>query len=74
MSRPRKGQWLRARYGCEMPICHICEEPWCKRCKVHWSECDCPSAMSDERDYEFKEIKGFLYARRIDAKPSSTLS
>lgn len=42
------------------------EMPICPECKIEYANCDCPGCHQDDI-YEYKEVKGNLYARPLQS-------
>lgn len=56
-------EWVRVYWQDELPACPCCGEPYCPICDDHHADCECPGPTSD--GYEFKEVDGVLYARKL---------
>ena len=56
-------EWMKVKSMFECTTCECCLEPWCEDCEDHYDECSCVGPTQD--GYEFKEVDGLLYAKKI---------
>jgi hypothetical protein len=56
--------WIKVVMAWDCSPCKWCGEPVCPECEVHYVDCRCPGPTQDDL-YEYKEIKGELYAKRL---------
>lgn len=66
MAKEKKNKWVKVIFAADCIFEDWDEDfecPVCPVCKTDYSDCDCPGPTMDE-EYEYKEIKGVLYARK----------
>lgn len=56
--------WSRVMSAADMLECDLCGEPYCPECSEHYASCNCIGPSED--DVHYKEMDGFLFARRGD--------
>lgn len=55
--------WRRVVFASDLEACKMCGEPWCDIHDMHYADCECIGPTQD--GYEYKEIRGILFAREV---------
>jgi hypothetical protein len=55
-------RWVKVRSAADCKKCPDCGDPWCSKHKKHYADCECVGPTQD--GYDYKTVKGVLYARK----------